>query len=157
MFILIGLFLYNAATKTLRSVQVQQVLAGVHVRDVMSTQLRTVDAGTRVRWIAPVRERLDPRTAYLITSDAVVVGIATGASLLLLDAERYEADTMSDVMIAAANITPIGPEATGQEALQRLQEENTPLLPVVENGKLLGLIGLDQVAAALRPKGAPAG
>ena len=64
---------------------------------------------------------------------------------------------MADVMIPAANITPIAPEATGQEALELLQRENTPVLPVVENGKLLGLVGLDQVAKALRPDGAPAG
>ena len=53
MFILIGFFLYNAATQTIRSVQVQQLLAAVLVRDVMSTELRTVDADSRVRWIAP--------------------------------------------------------------------------------------------------------
>ena len=156
MFILIGFFLYNAATQTVRSVEIQQTLAGVLVRDVMSTDLRTVEADTPVRWTAPFRDRVDPRTAYLVTRSGTVVGLATGASLLLIDAERYETATMADVMIPAGNITPIDPSATGQEALQRLQEESTPVLPVVENGKLLGLVGLDQVAAALQTDGAPA-
>ena len=122
----------------------------------MNTQLRTVDGDSRVCWVAPLRDRIDPRLAYLVTSDGTVVGMATGASLLLLDAARYEAATMADVMIPAGNITPIGPEATGQEALRRLQTDNTPVLPVVEDGQLLGLVGLDQVAAALRPDGAGA-
>ena len=155
MFILIGFFLYNAATQAVRSVDIQEVLAGVFVRDVMSTDLRPVEADAPVRWVAPVRDRLDPRLAYLVTRNGTVVGVATGAALLLIDPERYETATMADVMVPAANISPIGPGATGQEALQRLQEENIAILPVVENGKLLGLVGLDQVAAALRPR-APA-
>ncbi len=157
MFVLIGFFLYNAASQALRSLALQRQLATVHVRDVMSTELRTVDGDARVRWVAPLRDRLDPRLAYLITRAGTVVGIATGASLLLLDAARYEAATMAEVMMPAGKITPIGPEASGQEALRRLQAENTPVLPVVEDGELLGLVGLDQVAAALRADGAGAG
>ena len=109
-----------------------------------------------MRWTAPLRDHIDPRTAYLVTDGGTVVGLATGASLLLVDAERYQTATMRDVMIPAANITPIPPSATGQEALERLQVGDTPLLPVVENGKLLGLIGLDQVVAALQPDAAAA-
>ncbi|PZC49325.1 MAG: Zn-dependent protease (includes SpoIVFB) [Chloroflexi bacterium] len=156
MFIFVGVFLYNAATQTVRSVEAQQILAGVVVRDFMSTDLRTVEASAAVRWTAPFRDNIDPRTAYLVTDSGTVVGLATGASLLLVDAERYQTATMRDVMIPAANITPIPPSATGQEALERLQVGDTPLLPVVENGKLLGLIGLDQVVAALQPDGAAA-
>ena len=115
-------------------------------------------AVAHVAHVAAARLLPDPRGTirYLVTRDGTVVGMATGASLLLLDAARYEAATMADVMIPAGNITPIGPEATGQEALRRLQTDNTPVLPVVEDGQLLGLVGLDQVAAALRPDGAGA-
>lgn len=156
MFILIGIFLFNAASQTLRSVATQRALAGVVVRDFMSTELRSVEADAPVRWTAPFRERIDPRTAYLITREGTVVGLATGASLLLIDADRYERASMADVMIPAANITPIHPAATGQEALERLQDENSPILPVVEDGRLLGLVGLDQVVAALQTDATPA-
>ncbi len=156
MFILIGVFLFNAASQTLRSAATQRALAGVVVRDFMSTDLRSVDAGAPVRWTAPFRNRVDPHTAYLLTRDGTVVGLATGASLLLIDAERYETASMADVMIPAANITPIHPGATGQEALERLQAENSPILPVVEDGRLLGLVGLDQVVAALQADASPA-
>ena len=154
MFLLIGFFLYNAATQTVRGLEAQRLLAGVVVRDFMSTDLRTVEASAPLRWTTPFRERVDPRAAYLVTEGGTVVGLATGASLLLVDAERYQTATMRDVMIAAANITPIPPTATGQEALEQLQIGKTPVLPVVENGRLLGLIGLDQVVAALSPDGA---
>ena len=155
--ILIGAFLFNAAAQSLRSVQAEERLASIRVRDVMSTQLRSVDAETQVRWLAPQRDRLDARAAFLVTRDETVVGLVSGAALVLLDEQRYATVRMSDVMVPADAISPIGPGASGQEALQRLQRERIAVLPVVENGKLLGLIGLDQVMQALSKAGsAPA-
>ena len=155
--ILIGAFLFNAAAQSLRSVQAEERLASIRVRDVMSTQLRSVDAETQVRWLAPQRDRLDARAAFLVTRDETVVGLVSGAALVLLDEQRYATVRMSDVMVPADAISPIAPGASGQEALRRLQRERIAVLPVVENGKLLGLIGLDQVMQALSKAGsAPA-
>ncbi len=148
--IFIGAFLYNAAAQSLRAVQVEQVLSQLRVRDVMSTRLRTLDADTLVRWVVPDRDALDPHTAFLVTESDVVTGIVTGSVVLLLDDDGYQRRTMRDLMIRADRLTPIAPNATGHEALERLQAGDSTVLPVVEDGRLLGLIGLDQVARALR-------
>ncbi len=148
--VFVGGFLYNAASQSLRSAQAEDRLAGVVVRDVMSTQLRAVDAETLVRRLLPRRDEIDPRSAFMVTRAGTVVGVTTGSALLLLDEERYRTARMEDVMISADAITPIAPGASGREALNRLQTEGSPVLPVVENGRLLGFVGLDQVAQALR-------
>ena len=148
--VFIGAFLFNAATQSLRGVEADARLAAVQVRDVMSSDLRPVDAETRVNGLSPRRDRVDPHAAFLVTRDDTVLGIVSGALLLLLSDERYASATMEEVMIRADAIVPIAPGATGQEALRRLRLEGAAVLPVVENGRLLGLVGLDQVARALR-------
>ena len=152
----IGAFLYNAATQSYRATKADDQLASVRVRDMMSTELRPIDIDTRVHWLAPTRDDVDPRAAYLITEGGAVVGLVTGAILLLLDEATYRSARLGDVMIRAASLAPIAPGATGHEALLRLQSEKTAILPVVENGQILGLIGIDQIAQALRPRPARA-
>lgn len=148
--VFIGAFLFNAATQSLRGVEADERLAAVQVRDVMSSDLRPVDAETRVNGLYPRRDRVDPQAAFLVTRDEAVIGIVSGALLLLLSDERYASATMGEVMVRADAIVPIAPGATGQEALRRLRLEGAAVLPVVEDGRLLGLVGLDQVARALR-------
>jgi Zn-dependent protease/CBS domain-containing protein len=156
--ILIGGFLYNNASQSHRAAVAQERLDSVTVRDVMSTRLRQVDADMSVRWLAPERQSIDHTLAYLVSEDETVVGILTGAQIAILDERTYTSATVRDVMINATSIAPILPSATGQEALIRLQEGKTPVLPVVEDGRLLGLVGLEQMVNALRnqPQTSPA-
>jgi Zn-dependent protease len=148
--ILIGGFLYNGAAQSHRMASAEERLDRVHVRDVMSTQLRTVEASTGLRWLAPQRDRIDHNAAYLIMDDETVVGILTGAQIAILDEQEYLHGTVRDVMVGADAFAPIDPGATGHEALERLQESRAQVLPVVENGRLLGLVGLEQMLTALR-------
>ena len=79
-----------------------------------------------------------------------VVGILTGAQIAILDEQQYLNGTARDVMVSADAFAPIEPDATGHEALERLQESRAQVLPVVENGRLLGFVGLEQMLGALR-------
>lgn len=148
--ILIGGFLYNGASQSHRMASAEERLDHVRVGDVMTTQLRTVEASTALRWLVPQRDRIDHNSAYLIMDDETVVGILTGAQIAILDQQEYLNGTVRDVMVGADAFAPIGPGASGHEALERLQESRVQVLPVVEDGRLLGLIGLEQMLAALR-------
>ena len=147
--ILIGGFLFNAAAQSLRAVQVEEGLAKVRVRDMMNTQFRTIEAVTRLHWLAPARDRIDPTATFLVTDHDTVVGVVTGLAMMMLDEQRYATATAREVMIRADAVAPIAPSASGSEALNRLQQERTIILPVVEDGRILGLVGLDQVAQVL--------
>jgi Zn-dependent protease/CBS domain-containing protein len=154
-FFLIGAFLYNAAAQNHRAAVAEERLTEVLVRDVMSTDLRTIEVDTMVRFLVPERDRIDHTAAFLVTSNERVVGLLTGAQIALLDEDRYRSATVGEVMVDADAIAPIAPTATGHEALERLQASKTPILPVVEHGRLLGLVGLEQMLAALRKRPQP--
>lgn len=150
--IFLGGFLFNAAAQALRSLEVELGLSDLRVRDLMSTQLRTVEADTALRWLAPSPAAIDPLTAFMVVRNEVVVGMMTGQALHALDPSRFQTAMVADVMVPAGQVAPIAPGATGAEALERLQAAAVGVLPVVEDGRLLGLVGLEQVAQALRAK-----
>lgn len=151
----IGGFLFNAAAQSHRAAVAEERLTEVLVRDVMSTDLRTIEVDTLVRFLVPDRDRVDHTAAFLVTANERVVGLLTGAQIALLEADRYRSATVGEVMVDADAIAPIAPTATGHEALERLQSSKTPILPVVEHGRLLGLVGLEQMLAALRKRPQP--
>ena len=100
--------------------------------------------------LVPRRVALDHRTAFIVNEHDVAIGIVPAAAILMLDDARYRSARMRDVMIAADAVQPISPDMRANEALRLLQRDHTFLLPVVEGGRLLGVIGLDQIISALR-------
>ena len=148
--IMIGAFLFNAAQQALRGLTVERELTRVRVRDVMTTEMRTVDAATPARALLQRAELSEGSRALMVVRHDVVVGMVTGHILSALPGAKIDALTAGEVMVSADSLQPIAPAASGSEALSRLQAEEVGVLPVVEDGRLLGLIGLDQVARALK-------
>ena len=150
--IFIGILLATQAAQGVRAAELERDLESLSVSDMMLAppQARTVEADLPVRTLVPARPQLDHRDLFIVGEQGVAVGIASASAILLLDEERYQSVRMRDVMTRADQIQPIGPGASGDEALRRLQQEHVFALPVVEAGRLLGVVGLDQIVAALR-------
>ena len=149
----IGFLLWTQARQAAKSAELQHDLRARRVDELMlqPNADRTLDSEAFVIAIAPDRRRLDHREAFFASSDGVIVGILPASTILLLDDSRYRGSKVRDVMIPAASLTPLPPEARADEALKRLQGEGAPrMLPVVEHGRLLGLVGIDQIIAGLR-------
>ena len=153
--IFLGGFLFNAAAQALRSLEVELGLSDLRVRDLMSTQLRTVEADTALRWLAPSPAAIDPLTAFMVVRNEVVVGMMTGQALHALDPSRFQTAMVADVMVPAGQVAPIAPGATGAEALERLQAAAVGVLPGGRGRTLAraGRAGAGGAGAARQGKG----
>ena len=148
----IGFMLVSQASQGVKAAVLERDLAALRVGELMLAppQARTVEAELAVRVLVPRRVALDHRTAFIVNEHDVAIGIVPAAAILMLDEARYRSARMRDVMIAADAVQPISPDMRANEALRLLQRDHTFLLPVVEGGRLLGVIGLDQIISALR-------
>lgn len=148
----VGFLLLSQASQGVKAAELERDLASLRVGDVMLAppQAGTVEAELLVSTLVPSRESLDHRAAFIVSEQNVAVGIVPAAAILMLDEARYHNARMRDVMIAADAVQPVTRETRANEALRRLQRDHAFLLPVVEGGRLLGVVGLDQIIAALR-------
>lgn len=148
----VGFLLLSQASQGVKAAELERDLASLRVGDVMLAppQADTVEAELLVSTLVPRRDSLDHRTAFIVSEQNVAVGIVPAAAILMLDEARYNNARMRDVMIAADAVQPVTRETRANEALRRLQRDHAFLLPVVEGGRLLGVVGLDQIIAALR-------
>ena len=89
-----------------------------------------------IRILAPSRAQLNQQDVFIVAEGGTAIGIASAVQILLLDEERYQSDTLRDIMLEAGKVQPLEPDAGADEALHRLQKERAFVLPVVERGRL---------------------
>jgi CBS domain-containing protein len=148
--IFIGAFLYNSASQSLRATQIDDRLADIPIRELMSTELHPVDADLLIHSLAKSRDAIDTAKSYIVTENSVVVGMVSAADLLLLDDRTYSTARFGEIMTRAGSIVPMDPNASGSDALRKLRLEQVSVWPVVENGRLVGLIDTERIAEVLR-------
>ncbi len=148
---LIGFLLISQAGQGVKAAELERDLADLRVGELMLSPpaARTAEADLPLRILAPSRAQLNQQDVFIVAEAGTAVGIASAVQILLLDEDRYQADRLRDIMLEAGQVQPLEPDAGADEALRRLQKERAFVLPVVERGRLLGVVGLEQIVKAL--------
>jgi Zn-dependent protease len=140
--ILIGAFVYFGAYSENMMVQHLDYLRGHSVREGMMTNFVT---------LAPdetVREALDKllmgsEHEFIVELDGSVVGTLTRSQLIhAVKAEQMQTP-VSDIM--SAEVKTFNVQDKLSEAYTELQKTRAPLYPVLENGRLAGVINTDNI------------
>lgn len=119
------------------------------VRDIMTTQLVTVAPSTTVADAARKMRDADIGDV-LVTDDGRPVGILTDRDIavrVVAEGKDVNQAQVGDFM-SAELITGL-PDWDVEDAAEILAEEQIRRLPVVENGRLVGIISLGDVAVQL--------
>ena len=148
---LIGFLLITQAAQGVKAAELERDLAQLRVGELMLKPpiARTAEADLLLHVLAPSRAQLDQQDVFIVAEDGTAIGIASAVQILLLDEEHYLNGRLRDIMIEAGQVQPLEPDSGADEALRRLQKERTFVLPVVERGRLLGIVGLEQILKAL--------
>ncbi len=148
---LIGFLLITQAAQGVKAAELERDLARLRVGELMLKPpiARMAEASLPVHILAPSRAQLDQQDVFIVSEGGTAVGITSAVQILLLEEERYLNDTLRDIMLEAGEVQPLEPDSGADEALRRLQKERTFVLPVVERGRLLGVVGLEQILKAL--------
>ncbi len=113
-----------------------------HVGQFMSTDLFTVRPDDLVDLAASVMEWQHIKHVPVEDDEGHLVGLVTHRSLLRLIARGRHEDTqplaVRDIMICDPVAVP--PETPTLEAMKKMREEHVGCLPVVERGKLVGIV-----------------
>ncbi|MBI4320084.1 MAG: site-2 protease family protein [Chloroflexi bacterium] len=136
----IGWFLSNAADSSYRQVVQQQVLKGVHVQDMMTKEVQTV--GPHVTLHELVENYILPHSirALPVVADSRLLGIVTLSDVRHVPRERWDQTTVSQVMTPLDRLHVLRPDDDLGVALSSLGEQDLNQLPVVREGRVVGLV-----------------
>jgi len=147
----IGWFLYNSATASSQQAVMDQVLRGVDVRDVMDP------APVGIAPTIPVQSLVfdhlldgSQRAVSVQNPDGTLLGLVTLTDLRHLDQEDWRTTPVSRIMTPAAKLRTVAPTEDLRHAIGLLADNRYHQLPVVEQGRLVGMLNRDHVMQYLQ-------
>jgi Zn-dependent protease len=140
--ILIALFIYMGASEEERLAVVENVLRSVEIREVMSSNPVTVSPSTTVEDVIELMFKFK-HLGYPVIEDGELVGMVTLNDVTKAPREVRVEDVMSKKVVA------INPKSSAFEAFKIMNENKIGRLPVVEDGKLVGIVSRTDLVRVL--------
>jgi CBS domain-containing protein len=121
------------------------------VEEVMTTNPRTVNADDTVLEAAQLM-RDDDIGDVIVVGDGEVTGIVTDRDIVVRAvAGGRDAESTKVGDIATTGVEAIEPDASVDDALRMMREHDIRRLPVVKNGRPVGIVSLGDLAVEREP------
>jgi CBS domain-containing protein len=147
---LIAYFLWNAATSSLQQERITSVVGGAKVGPLMTTDFKSTPPGVMVGRV--IRDFVLPMNlrAIPVVSGDRFIGLVTIGDLRKVDQARWPETPVDQVMTAASELPTVSPDEPLATALERFGTTELPLLPVVKDGHLVGVLYRESVIGYVR-------
>ncbi|MER3416288.1 MAG: hypothetical protein C4297_08780 [Gemmataceae bacterium] len=147
--IFLGLFLQNAAQQSIATAQVEELLGGIRVGDIMRRQPVAIPAHTLLANILEDFFLRYPYKAYPVVEDGRLVGMFTLHHLKDVPRDEWDMLDAAAVVTGDGNLPVLHPNDLVLAALRKMNETGYARLPVVENGLLVGILSKRDILGVL--------
>lgn len=144
--LLVAMFVYIAAGAESRATVLRELLKGVTVRELMSTDVRTVTPETTVAEFLD-RVLTERTTTYPVMERGTVTGVATLDSIRSVPVGDRETTTVADVM--GSSPPTVAPDADAFDALSAMSATAGDRVLVVEEGRFVGQLTTNDFMTAI--------
>ena len=143
--IFIGWFLNNAAVMSYRQLIVRDSLEGVPVSRLMQTRFTRVDPDMPVATLLDEHVMASGQRAFPVEQDGRLVGMVCLRDLNKRGRDAWGATTVREIMTPVDRLTTVSPRDEAFDVLALLGQRDLNQLPVVDNGRLVGMIRREDI------------
>ncbi len=140
--VLIALFVYIGASEEERMVTVESLLGRFKVRDVMTPNPICVSPDMRIGDVVELMLKRK-HLGYPVTEDGKLIGIITLKDVMNADDELKVRDVMS------RDVVSVSPDDNVMKVLRIMSERGIGRVPVVENGRVVGIVSRSDIVKVL--------
>lgn len=144
--LVIAFFIYIGASEEERATTINICLEGIKVRNIMSSDVHTVPPGMSLLELTDLVFR-EKHRGYPVVDDGELSGMVTTADVQRVAETLRQTTTVGDVM--SKKIFDIGPDEEATAAMKKLTELGVRRLPVIENGRLVGILSREDLVRAM--------
>jgi len=142
---LIGWFLNNAAVMSYRQLLMRESLADVPVARLMQTRFTRIDPQMRVSTLVDEHVMPSGQRSFPVEQDGRFLGMVCLSDLRKRERRAWEHTTVGEIMTPVAALVTVAPRHGSFETLALLAGHDLNQLPVVEDGRLIGLIRREDI------------
>ena len=146
----IGWFLENAAAGSYRQVALNEILQGHTASEVLTKDCTIVSPDITVQELVNEQILTGGRRCFPVVADNRALGLITLNDVRAVPRNLWDTKKVSDAMIPADKMISVGPNEDLVKVFQILTEKDINQVPVVEDGKIVGMIGRDALLAFVR-------
>ncbi|HEY7673220.1 MAG TPA: site-2 protease family protein [Gammaproteobacteria bacterium] len=141
----IGWFLNNAALMSYRQLLVKETLEDVPVARIMQTRFTSVGPAIPISELVDVHLMASGQRVFPVEEDGRLLGMVCLRDLRKAERSAWERITARDIMTPASDLVSVSASQDASEALTMLAQLDVNQLPVLEHGKLVGLLRREDV------------
>ena len=150
--VFIGWFLQNAASASYRQVQLQEALRGVIASQVMTPHYVTVPPNITLThlvqgYVLPTGQRF-----FLVADEGGFKGILTLRNIKAVPPSNWATTPVEKIMVPADQLRVARPEQDALSIIEEMNQNDINQMPVVRDGRVIGLITRDNLLRALRTR-----
>ncbi len=149
---LIGWFLLNAAQETVLQVGLRSAMSGLVAEDIMSRDYPKVSPELSVADLIEQYILKTGRRTYLVTTDGRLEGMVTLHQVKAVPVDRRQETRIQEAMTPASTLRTVGARTPITEVLELMEGKDINQMPVIDEGRLMGLITREHVLRMLSTK-----
>lgn len=148
----IGWFLYSAAEASYQRVVLRDTVGAMKARELMTEQCPTVPSDLRLDRLVHDHILGTGRRCFFVVQADGLEGLVTLHNIKEIPRERWDAVTAGQVMTPLGRLQWASPEDNIMTLLDRMDEADVNQIPVVDHGRLAGMISREQLLRYLRTR-----
>ena len=148
-----SIFLESAASSEIHQQTLHDLLDGHHVVDTMRRDFTTISPNTTLEQLINQHILGKGQRSLIVKQDERVAGLLTLHNVKAIPSSDWQTTTAAQLMIPAAKMKWIRPEAELIDALGEMDRDGVSQLPVMVDDQILGVLGRDDVISFLRTAG----
>ncbi len=151
----IGWFLNNAALMSYRQLLIKESLENVPVARVMKTDFATVEPDMPVQTLVDDYLLHRDQRAYPVMEGERFAGLVCQQDVRKVAREAWAQTKVRDIWTPAEALSVVRPDDDAAEAMHALSQRNINQLPVIEDGRVRGLVRREDILKWLALRGEP--
>jgi len=139
-FVIIGIFLRSAAEGGFQQVVMKGALEGVKVRELMSRDVISVPPSLHIHQLVEDFYLTHKHITYPVIEGERMIGLITLKQVKEVLRDQWMVKTVREVMMPIREEIILDPDSEAVDALQKMIRTGEGRLPVVKDGKAVGMI-----------------
>ena len=148
----IGWFLENTASASYRQSQWQGALQGVTASQMMTSDCPVVPSNIAVSQLVQEYIFIGGQRCFLVADEGELKGILTLQNIKSVAQPNWEVTRVKDIMTPMEKLKVARPDQDVLSVLEQMDESNINQMPVVREGRVIGLIARDNLIRFLRTR-----
>lgn len=148
--VLIGLFLDHAAISQLQQQQTHKLLAGHTVFQAMDQSYMAISADATLRHLVDDYILDKGKRAFLVESGGNIVGLLTIHQIQKVPQSEWSITKVSQAMLCVDQLKVVQPGTALWTALEAMDRAGVNQLPVIEEGRVMGMLTREGVISYIR-------